>query len=218
MVELLREALDPEIREAVRDLPDFVFSNETVPMMRQNAPFPPVPAPDIECVDLTAGGGVALTLLRPRGAAGDLPALYWMHGGGMVIGNRFMDNARLNEWCRSLSFACVSVEYRLAPEAPYPLPLDDCDNGLRYIVDQAADLRLDPRPIGVGGRSAGGLLAAALGLRWRDQGLFDLAFEYLEYPMLDDRMTTPSSTLDGLPMWSRESNAFGWRTYLGARR
>jgi acetyl esterase/lipase len=211
--------LDPEIREAVRDLPDFVFSTETVPIMRESAPFPPVPAPDIERIDLrtNTNGGVALTLLRPRGAAGDLPALYWMHGGGTVIGNRFMDNARLNDWCRSLSCACVSVEYRLAPEAPYPLPLDDCHGGLRYVVDHAADLRLDPRRIGVGGRSAGGLLAAALGLRWRDQGLFDLAFEYLEYPMLDDRMITPSSGLDGLPMWSRESNAFGWRSYLGER-
>src|SRR5271169_327245 len=194
MVTLRREALDPEIREAVRDLPDFVFSAETVPMMRQNAVFAPVPAPDIERIDLTTdpNGGVALTLLRPRDAADDLPALYWMHGGGTVIGNRFMDNARLNEWCRLLSCACVSVEYRLAPEAPYPLPLDDCDNGLRYIVDHAADLRLDPELEGLG-------------------------FEYLEYPMLDDRMTTPSSALDGLPMWSRESNAFGWRSYLGER-
>src|ERR1700730_15942360 len=172
MIMLRREALDPEIREAVRDLPDFVFSTETVPMMRQNAPFAPVPAPDIERIDLTTdpNGGGALTLLRPRDAAGDLPALYWMHGGGTVIGNRFMDNARLNEWCRSLSCACVSVEYRLAPEAPYPLPLDDCDNGLRYIIDHAADLRLDPRRIGVGGRSARGGPARPLPRRLVDQG------------------------------------------------
>ncbi|MDT5011659.1 MAG: hypothetical protein QOH57_3276 [Mycobacterium sp.] len=213
------DALDAEIREAVRNLPDFVFSTETVSMMRQNAPFAPVPAADIECIELTTdlGGEVAMTLLRPRDLSGDLPALYWMHGGGTVIGNRFMDNARLNEWCRSLSCACVTVEYRLTPEAPYPLPLDDCDNGLRYIVDHATDLRLDPGRIGVAGRSAGGLLAAALGLRWRDRGLSGPAFAYLEYPMLDDRMTTPSSQFDGLPMWSRQSNAFGWRSYLGER-
>ena len=219
MAMMRRVELDPEICEAVCDLPDLVFSDETVPMIRRNALFPPVPAPDIESIDLTTDpdGGVALTLLRPREAVGDLPALYWMHGGGMVIGNRFMDNGRLNEWCRSLSCACVSVEYRLAPEAPYPLPLDDCDNGLRYIVDRAADLGLDPRRIGVAGRSAGGALASALGLRWRDAGLEGVAFQYLEYPMLDDRMTTPSSALDGLPMWSRESNAFGWRSYLGER-
>ncbi|MCW2652721.1 MAG: hypothetical protein QOE41_4191 [Mycobacterium sp.] len=217
MVMLSREALDPEIREAVRDLPDFVFSDETVPMMRQNAVFAPVPAPDIEHVDLTTepDGRVGMTMLRPRDAAGDLPVLYWMHGGGMVIGNRFMDDARLGEWCRALSCVCVSVEYRLAPEAPYPLPLDDCDVGLRYIVDHAADLQVDPRRIGIGGRSAGGGLAAALALRWRDRGDDGLAFQYLEYPMLDDRMDSPSSCMDGLPLWNRESNAFGWRSYLG---
>ena len=102
---LPREALDPEIREAVRDIPDFVFSVETVPMMRQNAVFSPVAAPDIERIELTTepDGGVDMTVLRPRDAVGDLPVLYWMHGGGTVIGNRYMDDARLGEWCRSLS-------------------------------------------------------------------------------------------------------------------
>jgi len=156
-------------------------------------------------------------VLRPRDAVGDLPVLYWMHGGGMVIGNRYMDDSRLGEWCRSLSCICVSVEYRLAPEAPYPLPLDDCDEGLRYVVDHAAELGINPRRVGIAGRSAGGGLAAALALRWRDRGDDHVAFQYLEYPMLDDRMNTPSSMLDGLPLWSRESNAFGWRSYLGDR-
>jgi acetyl esterase/lipase len=216
---LRREALDPEISEAIRDLPDFVFSAETVPMMRQNAVFAPVAAPDIERTELTTepDGGIAMTALRPRDANSDLPVLYWMHGGGMVIGNRFMDDARLGAWCRLLSCVCVSVEYRLAPEAQYPLPVDDCDQGLRYIVDHAADLRLDPHRIGVGGRSAGGGLAAAVALRWRDRTDDRLAFQYLEYPMLDDRTDTPSSQLDGLPVWSRESNIFGWRAYLGDR-
>jgi acetyl esterase/lipase len=216
-VKLPREALDPEIREAVRDIPDFVFSVETVPMMRQNAVFAPVVAPDIARTELTTepDGGVSMTVLRPRDAVGNLPVLFWMHGGGTVIGNRYMDDARLGEWCRSLSCVCVSVEYRLAPEAPYPAAIDDCDEGLRYIFGHAADLRLDTRRIGVGGRSAGGGLAAALALRWRDRGDDRLAFQYLEYPMLDDRMDWPSSQLDGLPVWSRESNAFGWRAYLG---
>ncbi|MGB8207316.1 MAG: alpha/beta hydrolase, partial [Mycobacterium sp.] len=209
MVTLRQQALDPEIREAVRDIPDFVFSVETVPMMRQNAVFTPVAAPDIERVELTTGpdGGVSMTVLRPHGAVGDLPLLYWMHGGGMVIGNRYMDDARLAEWCCSLSCICISVEYRLAPEAPYPLPLDDCDEGLHYVVDHAADLGINPRRIGIAGRSAGGGLAAALALRWRDRGDDHVAFQYLEYPMLDDRMNTPSSMLDGLPLWSREYNA-----------
>lgn len=217
MQRLRPEELDPEIRRAIADLPDFVFSADTVPMMRQNAVFAPVPAPDIERVELTTQPGVevSLSVLRPHNAVGDLPALYWMHGGGMVIGNRHMDDARLNEWCRSLSCACVSVEYRLAPDAAYPAPLDDCDAGLGYLFDHADVLRIDPARVGVGGRSAGGALAAALALRWRGREKHSVAFQYLEYPMLDDRGQTPSSKVDGLPVWSCESNEFGWRSYLG---
>jgi acetyl esterase/lipase len=217
MPPLRPEELDPEIRRAVGDLPDFAFSADTLPSMRQNALFSPVPAPDIERVELTteSDGDVRLSLLRPRDAVGDLPVLYWMHGGGMVIGNRHMDDARLIQWCRSLSCACISVEYRLAPESRYPVPLDDCDAGLRYVFDRAAALRIDPGRIGVGGRSAGGALAAALALRWSGGEKHSVAFQYLEYPMLDDRGQTPSSRIDGLPVWSRESNEFGWRSYLG---
>jgi acetyl esterase/lipase len=135
----------------------------------------------------------------------------------MVIGNRYMDDARLIEWCRWLGCVCVSVEYRLAPEAPYPAALDDCEDGLRFVIDNAHDLHIDPQRVGIGGRSAGGALAAGLALRWRARGQVPLAFQYLEYPMLDDRGLTASSQVEGLPVWSRESNAFGWRSYLGHR-
>jgi acetyl esterase/lipase len=121
------------------------------------------------------------------------------------------------EWCRWLGCVCVSVEYRLAPEVPYPGPLDDCEEGLRFIVEHAHELQMDPQRVGVGGRSAGGALAAALALRWRAGADVPLAFQYLEYPMLDDRGLTVSSQLEGLPIWTRESNAFGWRSYLGDR-
>ncbi|MCW2887255.1 MAG: hypothetical protein QOE54_4612 [Streptosporangiaceae bacterium] len=216
---MLEESLDAEIREGLRQLPEFVFSEATLPMMRELTAFQPCLEPDIERRELTAGpdGEVGLTLLRPRDALGDLPCLFWMHGGGLVIGNRHMDDAMLNGWCRAFACACVSVEYRLAPEATYPKPLDDCDTGLRHIFEHAAELGIDPNRIGVGGRSAGGGLAAALALRARDHGKHRLAFQYLEYPMLDDRQQTPSSRLDGLPIWSRESNAFGWRSYLADR-
>jgi acetyl esterase/lipase len=186
-------------------------------MLRQNAVFEPVSAPDIDRVELSteSDNAVRLSLLRPRDAVGDLPALYWIHGGGMVIGNRHMDDARLNEWCRSLSCACVSVEYRLAPEAGYPLPLDDCEAGLRHIINYATDLGIDPGRIGVAGRSAGAALATALTRRAIHGEWHSVAFQYLEYPMLDDRGQTPSSQVEGLPIWSRESNEFGWRSYLG---
>jgi acetyl esterase/lipase len=210
--------IDPEIAESLRDFPDFDFSAENIPAMRGGTMFEPQSAPDIERVELTTDrGGVALSLLRLAETAPESPVLYWMHGGGMVIGNRYMDDARLIEWCRWLGCVCVSVEYRLAPEVPYPGPLDDCEEGLRFIVEHAHELQIDPRRIGIGGRSAGGALAAGLALRWRAGADVPLTFQYLEYPMLDDRSLTVSSQLAGLPVWTRESNAFGWRSYLGDR-
>jgi acetyl esterase/lipase len=210
--------IDPEIGESLRGFPDFDFSLDKLPAMRSGSMFEPQTAPDIERVELsTEGSGVALSVLRPFESNDDSPVLFWMHGGGMVIGNRHMDDARLIEWCRCLGCVCISVEYRLAPEAPYPAPLDDCEAGLRFVVEHAHDLRIDRQRIGVGGRSAGGALAAGLALRWRDNASAPLAFQYLEYPMLDDRGLTPSSQLEGLPVWTRESNAFGWRSYLGDR-
>ena len=210
--------IDPEIAESLREFPDFDFSAANLPAMRAGTMFEPQSAPDIERVELTTqGGDVALSLLRPVGSAETPPVLYWMHGGGMVIGNRYMDDARLIEWCRWLGCVCVSVEYRLAPEAPYPAALDDCEEGLHFVIDNAHDLQIDPQRVGIGGRSAGGALAAGLALRWRARGQVPLAFQYLEYPMLDDRGRTASSQTEGSPIWSRESNAFGWRSYLGDR-
>ena len=210
--------IDPEISDSLHGFPDFDLSAENVPTMRAGTMFEPQSAPDIERVELaTEGGAVALSVLRPVDSADAPPVLYWMHGGGMVIGNRHMDDARLIEWCRRLGCVCVSVEYRLAPETPYPTPLDDCEAGLRYIFDHADELHIDRQRIGIGGRSAGGGLAAGLALRWRVNAEVPLAFQYLEYPMLDDRGLTASSQLEGLPIWSRESNAFGWRSYLGDR-
>jgi acetyl esterase/lipase len=210
--------IDQEIAESLREFPDFDFSAANLPAMRAGTMFEPQSAPEIERVELTTKRGeVALSLLRPVGSADRPPVLYWMHGGGMVIGNRYMDDARLIEWCRWLGCVCVSVEYRLAPEAPYPGPLDDCEEGLRFIVEHAHELKIDPHRVGIGGRSAGGALAAGLALRWRDGADVPLVFQYLEYPMLDDRGLTVSSQLEGLPVWTRESNAFGWRSYLEDR-
>ncbi|MDX6214446.1 MAG: hypothetical protein QOG99_30, partial [Frankiales bacterium] len=157
---------------------------------------------------------VELTMYRPSDRTADLACLVWIHGGGMVMGDRHLNDAPLIEWCRAFGCACVTVEYRLAPEHPYPAALDDCHTGLLHVLTQAAALGVNPTRVGVGGQSAGGGLAAALALRIRDEGRHELLFQYLEYPMLDDRQATPSSRRDELAMWSRESNAFGWRSYL----
>jgi acetyl esterase/lipase len=125
-----------------------------------------------------------------------------------------MDDLRFDRWCPKLGLIGVSVEYRLAPETPYPGPLEDCYAGLRWVHEHAGELGLDRSRIGIGGASAGGGLAAGLALLARDRGELPVAFQLLCYPMIDDRQTTESSGWE-VPIWSPPNNAFGWQSYLG---
>ena len=158
---------------------------------------------------------VPVRVHRPRGFDDPLPCLFSMHGGGYVIGSYALDDGLFDDLCPRLGIVGVSVDYRLAPGTPYPGPLEDCYRALQWTHDHADELGLDPNRIGVGGTSAGGGLAAALALVARDRGSPSVAFQLLDCPMLDDRQITMSSQQDGLPVWSRESNAFGWQSYLG---
>jgi acetyl esterase/lipase len=160
---------------------------------------------------------VVVRVHRPKGVDGPLPCIFSIHGGGYIVGSYDMDDAKFDRQCVHFPCVGVSVEYRLAPETPYPGPLDDCYAGLRWTYEHAAELGIAPDRIGISGVSAGGGLAAALALLARDRGEVPVAFQLLECPMIDDRPTTSSSRLDGLPIWSRESNEFGWRSYLGER-
>ena len=165
--------------------------------------------------DRVPGSRATVRVHRARGAQGPLPALVHIHGGGYVIGSNVMDDGLFAHWCRALGVVGVSVDYRLAPEHPYPAPLEDCYAALLWAHDHADEHGIDRARIGIGGGSAGGGLAAALAILARDRGEVPVAFQLLECPMLDDRQTTPSSRMDGLKVWSREANTFGWRSYLG---
>ena len=158
---------------------------------------------------------VVVRVHRPKGIDGPLPCVYSIHGGGYVLGSYDMDDAKFDRQCVHFPCVGVSVEYRLAPETAYPGPLDDCYAGLRWTYEHADELGIAPDRIGISGVSAGGGLAAGLALLARDRGEVPIAFQLLECPMIDDRQTTSSSQLDGLPIWSREANEFGWRSYLG---
>lgn len=158
--------------------------------------------------------GVVVRVHRPVGHDEPLPCVYWMHGGGYVIGNARMDDARFDRWCQLFPCVAVSVDYRLAPETPYPGPLDDCDAGLRWVREHAAELGIDTSRMGIGGASAGAGLAAGLALRLRDLGDADLTFLHLIYPMIDDSMTSESSAWPD-PVWPPAANVFGWSSYLG---
>lgn len=143
------------------------------------------------------------------------PCVYSIHGGGYVMGSIDMDDGLFDALCQTTGCVGVSVAYRLAPEATYPLPLEDCYKGLAWVFANTTALGIDPTRIGIHGISAGGGLAAALALMVRDRGEYKLAYQLLDCPMLDDRQITASSQADDLLAWSRESNAFGWQAYLG---
>ena len=218
------DLLDPEIATMLEALPAIVVDSTTIDVIRQfplGATYEPSGAVTFEdhAVPPRDGSGpdVKVRVHRPVGVEGPLPAVYAIHGGGYVIGTYESDDARFEVWCVKHRCIGVSVEYRLAPETPYPGPLDDCYAGLAWTVEHADELGIDAGRIGVLGTSAGGGLAAGLALLVRDRGELSLAFQLLECPMIDDRQVTPSSRLDGLAVWSRASNEFGWRSYLGDR-
>ncbi|MEU7424845.1 alpha/beta hydrolase [Streptomyces sp. NPDC040750] len=173
------------------------------------------------CAPRAAAGerDVTLVIARPAGIAGPLPLLYYVHGGGMIMGNAWSLLPRLpREWALPLGLAVVSVEYPLAPRARYPQPLEACYAGLAYVAEQAAGLGIDVDRVVVGGKSAGCGLAAALALLGRDRGGPVPIGQLLLSPMLDDRADTCSSRrMAGVDTWDRTSNATGWQAVLGDR-
>ncbi len=216
--------LDPELRLPLAAMPTVPFDVDDLAERRAAtlAMFAhlPSPASAVRSTDhvVDADRGVVVRIHRhPDGGAETLPCLFTIHGGGYVTGSRVMDDPMHHALCGPLGVVGASVEYRLAPECPYPGPLEDCYDALAWVVDHADEVGVDPARLGIYGASAGGGLAAALALLVRDRDEFDLRFQVLMCPMLDDRQLTPSSRLDGLPIWNREANEFGWRAYLGAR-
>ncbi|MFZ3267677.1 MAG: alpha/beta hydrolase [Mycobacterium sp.] len=164
---------------------------------------------DVEVVQVSPTAGVRVH--RPSGLGGDAPGVLWIHGGGFVSGLAALNDRAARRTAEKLGALVASVEYRLAPEHPYPAALDDCYAALQWLI--ARD-DIDQRRIVVVGASAGGGLAAALTLRWLDAGLVDLAGQVLVYPMLDDR-TVQRSRAAGARGWTPKDNAFGWKSYLG---
>jgi acetyl esterase/lipase len=137
----------------------------------------------------------------------------------MFMGDRFSGAPQYTSWAEELGITVVSVDYRLAPENPYPAAHDDCLAGYLWALENAKMLGVDPARIVVAGASAGGGLAASLCLKLRDQNLPLPRGQLLIYPMLDDRNETVSSRqVQGEGVWDRGSNETGWQAYLGDRR
>lgn len=159
---------------------------------------------------------ISLLICRPRHAASPTPALYHVHGGGMIIEDNRFGLVEMVDLVEPLGMAVVSVEYRLAPETPHPGPVEDCYAGLVWLSEHAEELAIDPRRIVVGGASAGGGLAAGVTLLARDRRGPAVLAQLLLSPMLDDRNDSPSAwQMRGAGIWDRSSNATGWTALLG---
>ncbi len=222
---LTRPDYDPELRTLLAGLPPMPELNqETLPLLRPyaSAPIEPllagravtrrevtIPAPD--------GARIPLSIIRPAGAGSTAPCVYWIHGGGMVMGDRYSQLDIPLEWLDRLGAVVISVDYRLAPEARGTTPVDDCYLGLTWAAEHAGELGVDPSRLVVAGASAGGGLAAGVALLARDRGGPAIAAQVLIGPMLDHRNATVSSRqFAGTPgVWTREMNAFGWHSLLG---
>jgi acetyl esterase/lipase len=156
------------------------------------------------------------TLLRASQAKPASPAFYFLHGGGMVSGDRMSGIAQCVDWLTDHKGVALTIDYRLAPEHPYPYQLEDAYSGLVWLAENATALGVDPSKIIIAGASAGGGLAAGLALLCRDRGGPSIAGQVLIYPMLDDRDNTVSTAqFEGAGVWDRTSNRTAWQAYLG---
>lgn len=159
---------------------------------------------------------VPVRIYTPEGLDATVPCILHIHGGGFVVGNLDSELGACLTLCRGLGVVVVSVDYRLAPETPFPGGLEDCYAALTWTHDNAASLNVDPERVAVLGMSAGGGLSAATALVARDRGGPAICFQYLGIPELDDRLNTASMReFIDTPMWNRPNAELSWDAYLG---
>jgi acetyl esterase/lipase len=217
-----RHLVDPELLPVLEALPLFDLSTDSLPAMR--ATRASIGAEDVtfaglrferRTVQAPDGAQVRVNLFQPEGAAQVRPAIVHIHGGGYVLGTADMTNAANAATALKLDCVIVSVDYRLAPETPFPGPLEDCYAALSWLHACAPELGVDPLRIAIAGESAGAGIAAGLALLSRDRGDAPICFQSLVYPMLDDRTTADhTSPYAGEFVWNATSNHFGWAAYL----
>ncbi|WP_029146231.1 alpha/beta hydrolase [Microbacterium luticocti] len=221
---------DPELAAALELAAGMIpptITPEMIPLMRQ-MPADPTLADQIAAVGAVheehtiagyEGGEIILSVFRRQDQTVPGPGIYHIHGGGMILGDRLQGVQGFLPFIASHGAVVVSVEYRLAPEFPDPVPVEDSYAGLVWTAEHAGELGIDPSRLIVGGASAGGGLAAGVTLLARDRRGPQLRASLLIYPMLDDRNETVSShQIQGIGVWDRASNDTGWDAYLGDRR
>ena len=219
-----RHLVDPDFLPLIDLLPGNDFTREALPTIRIESESrfafvgaPPIAA-DIKVIE-GEGGPLEVYWYDPAPGGQNRPALLHIHGGGMVIGSARSMQQAPSGIAAALGIPVASVEYRLAPEHPFPAPQNDCYAALKWLAASAAELGIDAARIGITGESAGGGLAAATALMARDLGGPALAAQILTYPMLDHRTGGDAcphgNPITGEFVWTRAHNRFGWECLRG---
>ncbi len=218
------DLVDPDLRLLLQKVPVYDSASETLDGYRRRvvqayaSAKPPIheefiiPGPP-------GAPGVRVLLYRPPDGTASSPAVLSFHGGGYISGTADMVGASCRALADEHNVLVVNVDYRLAPETPFPGPLEDCYAALDWLHGECDALGVDPSRIIVMGGSAGGGLAAALALLARDRGRLPIRAQVLNYPMLDCRTGTRDAPIDnpvtGEFVWTRETNQQGWRAMRG---
>jgi acetyl esterase/lipase len=205
------KAVDPELRKAARVLPRgyALHRGLKAPRAFMKAAGWAGRLRGVEVMPVNDDVRVRVQRLPHRDSQG--PALLWIHGGGTVMGSAAQEDKFARRVVNFADVAVAAVDHRLAPEHPYPTPLEDCYAALSWLMRQQW---IDPARVAIGGASAGGGFAAALAQLAYERGEFTPALQMLVYPMLDDR-TGAHPDGHSRVMWSERDNQLAWRWYLG---
>ncbi|MFN8530093.1 MAG: alpha/beta hydrolase [Anaerolineae bacterium] len=220
-----KHLVDPELAAILAYIPSSPLTIEALSTIRAMSAAPHVIASRTDDLSISehyvlgpeGSPEVRLLVYLPAAVQAPVPALLWLHGGGYVMGSADAEDAMAKALVSELGCAVAVVDYRLAPETPYPGPVEDCYAALKWLAAQAGEMGIDPARIAGGGSSAGGGLSAALTLLARDRGEVSIAFQCLLAPMLDDRTCTKaeSNPYTGEFIWTPQANRVGWMALLG---
>ncbi len=219
-----RHLVDPELLPLIDSFPPMDLSAQTLPAIRASIPamltMRPLPDLPVETseIHIPSGEGertIRCLRIQPNALPPRAPAILHFHGGGHVLGIPEMALPQMMQWAAEIGCLVLSVDYRLAPETPFPGPMEDGYAALRWLHEQADQLGIDASRIAVSGESAGGAMAACLCLMARDRGEYAIAFQHLEMPRLAGKLPDPPNPFTGEFAWRAENSEFCRAVYLG---
>ncbi len=208
--------IDPELLPALEAFPALDLNRDNIKKMRDLLAAQPVAPSTIDVIQdkatiATDDGDLDIYIYK-QSESTDQAAVLWIHGGGYIIGSPEDERAKkIAQYCECTVF---SVDYRLAPEHPFPAGPNDCYATLRWMVANAAALGIDASKIAIGGASAGAGMAAGVVLMNKDKDNIPLKLQLLLYPMIDNLHATQSGKIENHPVWKRQTSFNAWEMYL----